>query len=69
MNWPFVLPSMLENAVKGGVSFLPLNEDPDLAGSINDVGTFSPSDEQFEAALRGEQEGVRVRPISGCPTG
>jgi multiple sugar transport system substrate-binding protein len=50
VNWPFVLPSMLENAVKGGVTFLPLNEDPALAGSINDVGTFSPSDEQFEAA-------------------
>ena len=50
VNWPYVLPSLLENAVKGGVTFLPLNEDPALAGSINDVGTFSPTDEQFEAA-------------------
>jgi multiple sugar transport system substrate-binding protein len=50
VNWPFVLPSMLENAVKGGVSFLPLNEDPSLKGAINDVGTFSPTDEQFTAA-------------------
>jgi multiple sugar transport system substrate-binding protein len=50
VNWPFVLPSMLENAVKGGVSFLPLNELPELSGSINDVGTFSPTDEQFETA-------------------
>jgi multiple sugar transport system substrate-binding protein len=50
VNWPFVLPSMLENAVKGGVSFLPLNENAALEGSINDVGTFSPSDEQFETA-------------------
>ncbi len=50
VNWPFVLPSLLENAVKGGVSFLPLNDDPALAGSINDVGTFSPTDEQFTAA-------------------
>ncbi len=50
VNWPFVLPSLLENAVKGGVSFLPLNDDPALAGSINDVGTFSPTDEQFRAA-------------------
>jgi trehalose/maltose transport system substrate-binding protein len=50
VNWPYVLPSLLENAVKGGVSFLPLNDDPALAGSINDVGTFSPTDEQFEAA-------------------
>ena len=50
VNWPFVLPSMLENAVKGGVSFLPLNNDPALAGSINDVGTFAPDDAQFNAA-------------------
>ena len=38
VNWPFVLASMLENAVKGGVAFLPLNRIPELAGSINDVG-------------------------------
>ena len=56
VNWPFVLPSMLENAVKGGVSFLPLNERPDLAGSINDVGTFSPTDEQFNAAYQASKE-------------
>lgn len=50
VNWPFVLPSMLENATKGGVSFLPLNEDPALKGAINDAGTFSPTDEQFGIA-------------------
>jgi trehalose/maltose transport system substrate-binding protein len=50
VNWPFVLPSLLENAVKGGVSFLPLNERADLVKAINDVGTFSPDDAQFEAA-------------------
>ena len=50
VNWPYVLPSLLENAVKGGVTFLPLNDDPALADSINDVGTFSPTDEQFKAA-------------------
>lgn len=31
VNWPFVLPSMLENAVKGGVGFLPLQGRSDLA--------------------------------------
>jgi len=56
VNWPFVLPSMLENAVKGGVSFLPLNDDPALAGSINDVGTFSPTDEQFELAYEASKK-------------
>lgn len=50
VNWPFVLPSMLENAVKGGVSFLPLNQRPDLVEAINDEGTFSPSDDQFRTA-------------------
>ncbi|MBJ7384692.1 MAG: ABC transporter substrate-binding protein [Mycolicibacterium sp.] len=50
VNWPFVLPSLLENAVKGGVSFLPLDQQPDLASAINDEGTFSPSDEQFTSA-------------------
>jgi multiple sugar transport system substrate-binding protein len=50
VNWPFVLPSMLENAVKGGVGFLPLDKRPDLVQAINDEGTFSPSDEQFRTA-------------------
>ena len=56
VNWPFVLPSMLENAVKGGVSFLPLNEDPSLQGAINDVGTFSPTDAQFETAYNASKK-------------
>lgn len=56
VNWPYVLPSLLENAVKGGVSFLPLNERPDLQDSINDVGSFSPSDEQFEAAYEASKD-------------
>lgn len=51
VNWPYVLPSLLENAVKGGVRFLPLNRDPDMRGAINDVGTFEPSDEQFRSAF------------------
>src|SRR3977135_2650068 len=46
VNWPFVLPSMLENAVKGGVKFLPLDKQSDPAGSINDAGRVSPTDEQ-----------------------
>lgn len=50
VNWPFVLPSLLENAVKGGVAFLPLNRRPELAGSITGTGSFAPSDEQFQIA-------------------
>ena len=56
VNWPFVLPSLLENAVKGGVSFLPLDQQADLAGAINDEGTFSPSDEQFTAAYEASKK-------------
>jgi multiple sugar transport system substrate-binding protein len=56
LNWPFVLPSMLENAVKGGVAFLPLNERADLQAAINDVGTFSPTDEQFDTAYEASQK-------------
>src|SRR5215212_7331069 len=50
VNWPYVLAGLLENAVKGGVKFLPLNNDPALAGTINEAGTFSPTDEQFTTA-------------------
>ncbi len=50
VNWPYALASMLENAVKGGVPFLPLNRRPDLAGSINDVGSFTPTEQQFAEA-------------------
>jgi multiple sugar transport system substrate-binding protein len=56
VNWPFVLASMLENAVKGGVGFLPLNRNPELAGTINGVGTFVPNDEQFRIAYQASQK-------------
>lgn len=56
VNWPFVLPSLLENAVKGGVNFLPLDQRPDLVDAINDLGTFSPTDEQFQAAYEASKE-------------
>lgn len=56
VNWPFVLPSMLENAVKGGVSFLPLNEVPELKTAINDAGTFSPDDAQFNTAYEASKK-------------
>lgn len=56
VNWPFVLPSLLENAVKGGVKFLPLDERADLVDAINDLGTFSPTDEQFESAYDASKE-------------
>lgn len=69
VNWPFVLPSMLENAVKGGVSFLPLNEDPALEGSINDVGTFSPTDEQFQVAYDASKKVFGFAPYPGVQPG
>ncbi|WIM90288.1 extracellular solute-binding protein [Candidatus Mycobacterium wuenschmannii] len=50
VNWPYALASMLENAVKGGVPFLPLNRRPDLAGSVDNVGSFAPTEQQFRDA-------------------
>lgn len=69
VNWPFVFASMLENAVKGGVSFLPLNEKPELAGSINDAGTFSPTDEQFDIALGASRAVFGFAPYPGVTPG
>lgn len=65
VNWPFVLPSMLENAVKGGVSFLPLDDRPELAGSIDEAGSFSPTDEQFHAAYEASREVFGFAPYPG----
>lgn len=69
VNWPFVLPSMLENAVKGGVAFLPLNEDPALAGAINDSGSFSPTDEQFDIAYEAGKKVFGFAPFPGVRDG
>lgn len=69
VNWPFVLPSMLENAVKGGVSFLPLDKKPDLAGSINGLGTFSPTDEQFKSAYEASKEVFGFAPYPSVQSG
>jgi multiple sugar transport system substrate-binding protein len=69
VNWPFVLASMLENAVKGGVAFLPLNRNPAMAGSINDVGTFVPNDEQFRIAYDASQKVFAFAPYPGVAPG
>lgn len=69
VNWPYALASMLENAVKGGVPYLPLNRNPQLAGSINDVGTFVPTDEQFRIAYRASQQVFGFAPYPGVAPG
>jgi multiple sugar transport system substrate-binding protein len=56
VNWPYVLASMLENAVKGGVSFLPLDKRPDLTSSIDSSGTFAPTDRQFQDAYEASRK-------------
>ena len=65
VNWPYVLAGLFENAVKGGVSFLPLNEDPALAGAVDDLGSFSPTDEQFEAAFDASKKVFGFAPYPG----
>lgn len=69
VNWPFVLASLLENAVKGGVPFLPLNQIPELAGSINSFGTFVPNDEQFRIAYEASQKVFGFAPYPGVVPG
>jgi multiple sugar transport system substrate-binding protein len=69
VNWPFVLASLLENAVKGGVPFLPLNQNPELAGSINEFGTFVPNDEQFRIAYEASQKVFGFAPYPGVLPG
>lgn len=69
VNWPFVFASMLENATKGGVSFLPLNENPALSGAINDAGTFSPTDEQFNTAFDASRAVFAFAPYPGVTPG
>lgn len=69
VNWPYVFPSMLENAVKGGVPFLPLNRIPELAGSINNVGSFVPSSEQFRIAYAASQQVFGFAPYPGVLPG
>jgi multiple sugar transport system substrate-binding protein len=69
VNWPYALASMLENAVKGGVPFLPLNRRPDLAGSINDVGSFVPTDQQFRAAYDASRQVFGFAPYPGVHPG
>jgi multiple sugar transport system substrate-binding protein len=65
VNWPYNLASMLENAVKGGVPFLPLNRRPDLAGSINDVGAFVPTQAQFREAYDASKSVLGFAPYPG----
>ncbi|MCV7196023.1 extracellular solute-binding protein [Mycobacterium angelicum] len=69
VNWPYVFPSMLENAVKGGVPFLPLNRIPELAGSVNNVGTFVPTDEQFRIAYAASRQVFGFAPYPGVVPG
>ena len=69
VNWPYALASMLENAVKGGVPFLPLNRNPSLAGSINDTGTFVPTDEQYRVAYQASQQVFGFAPYPAVAPG
>jgi len=69
VNWPYALASMLENAVKGGVPFLPLNRRPDLAGSINGVGSFTPTEQQFRAAYEASRRVFGFAPYPSVQPG
>lgn len=69
VNWPFVLPSIMGNAIKGGVPFLALDERDDLAGAINDVGDFEADDAQFAAAYDATKAVFGFAPYPGVVPG
>jgi multiple sugar transport system substrate-binding protein len=69
VNWPYALASMLENAVKGGVPFLPLNRRPDLAGSIDNVGSFTPTETQFREAYEASRRVFGFAPYPSVQPG
>jgi multiple sugar transport system substrate-binding protein len=69
VNWPYALASMLENAVKGGVPFLPLNRRPDLAGSIDNVGSFTPTEQQFREAYEASRRVFGFAPYPSVQPG
>ncbi len=69
VNWPFVLPSMLENAVKGGVAF-PAAGQAARPGRQHQRRRHVLADRRaVHGRLRGQQEGVRLRAVSGCAAG
>jgi multiple sugar transport system substrate-binding protein len=69
VNWPYVLASMLANAVQGAVPFLPLNRNPALVGTVNNVGAFVPNDEQFRIAYQASQKVFGFAPYPGVTPG
>jgi multiple sugar transport system substrate-binding protein len=69
VNWPFVLPSIMGNAIKGGVAFLPLNQRGDLTGAINGVGDFDANDTQFAAAYDATKAVFGFAPYPGVQPG
>ena len=69
VNWPFVLPSIMGNAIKGGVAFLPLNQRGDLTGAIDGVGDFHANDSQFAAAYDATKAVFGFAPYPGVRPG
>jgi multiple sugar transport system substrate-binding protein len=69
VNWPYVLASLLDNAVKGAVPFLPLNGIPELAGSVDGLGTFVPTDEQFRVAYEASRRVFGFAPYPAVAPG
>jgi multiple sugar transport system substrate-binding protein len=62
VNWPFVLKSILENAVKGSVGFLKLNERPDLVSALDADRMFNPNPQQFAAAYEASKQVFNFAP-------
>jgi len=69
VNWPFVLASMLTNAISGSVEFLPLNDVASLQGSVTAKGDFAPTAEQFTEALEQSRKAFGFAAYPGVQPG
>ena len=67
VNWPFVLPSMLENAVKGGVSAsCRSTSSPSSRARSTTSARSHPTDEQFNAAYDASKKVFGFAHYPGC---
>jgi multiple sugar transport system substrate-binding protein len=68
VNWPFVLPGILENALAGSVAFLPLKDRPDLAAAMS-KGKFATDAPEFTDALAAVRQKFNFAPYPGVTPG
>ena len=66
VNWPFVFPRCWRTPSRVGSPSCHSTNAPELASAINEAGTFSPSDEQFDEAYEASQKVFGFATIPVC---